>query len=161
MNQNAVELEGLVERLLAELIDRPDLFVVGIRAGGSRSTPAIQVVLDGDQGIDVEACSSVSRRLSARLDEEETLRNGYKLEVSSPGIDQPLRLQRQYPKNVGRQMKVVLRDGTILRGTLLSVEGDTIVLLPGKSGKKKAGTPEAITVHHADIEEARVEISFH
>jgi ribosome maturation factor RimP len=161
MNQSVKELEGLVERLLAELIDRPDLFVVGIRAGGSRSTPAIQVVLDGDRGIDVEACSSVSRRLSTRLDEEETLRDGYKLEVSSPGIDQPLRLQRQYPKNVGRQMKVTLQDGTILRGTLMSAEGDAIVLLPGKTGGKKKGTPEAITVLHTDIEDARVEISFH
>jgi ribosome maturation factor RimP len=161
MSANVKELQSVVEQILEKVLEREDLFVVGVRIGGAGKIPSILVYLDGDQGIDVEACSAVSHRLSAELDQMEALHDGYKLEVSSPGIDQPLRLLRQYPRNTGRRIRMTLRDGNVVKGVLTAVDGEVVRLdcMPKRGGKK--GVAEVLSVRFEDIERAVVEVSFH
>lgn len=104
----------------------------------------VTVYLDGDQGISIDTCAEVSRALSARLEEEEedAMNGKYVLEVSSPGLDQPLKLRRQYVKNVGRNIKVLLQDNQTTKGTLREVSEDAIALEPmAKGNKKKRNEP--------------------
>ena len=84
-------------------------FVVEVKI--SPDLKRIGVALDGDTGVDIDFCAAVSRELGNELETLEDL-GAYVLEVSSPGADAPMKLLRQFPKHVGRELKVVLNDGT-------------------------------------------------
>ena len=134
----------------------PGHFVVEVQVSGSAVQKKIKVVLDGDHGITIEDCARVSRELAPRLDTLEMIEN-YTLEVSTPGLDQPLKLKRQYKKNIGRLLKIVRKDKTIIKGTLNAVAEDALDLIEERSGNKEL----KITVIPFDhIDKALVQISF-
>lgn len=113
------------------------LFLVTVTVNPSPQGTKVIIHLDGDEGISIDTCAEVSRALSARLEEEDIFSGKYTLEVSSPGLDQPLKLHRQYVKNVGRNVKVLTQDNQTTKGTLLSVSDDAIEIEPAAKGKKK------------------------
>ena len=115
----------MVEEIIA---DDPSLFIVGVGLKGNQGNQRLSIWLDGDNGVTIEQCSRVSRMLSSQLEEEELIRSKYTLEVSSAGLDIPLQLVRQYDKNVGRNLKVTLKDGAKVQGQLKARDGETILL---------------------------------
>jgi ribosome maturation factor RimP len=126
----------------------------------------VLILLDKDEGITIEECASVSRRLAAVLEAEETIEGSYNLEVSSPGLDQPLKIPRQYKKNVGRDLKVTLTDGETITGKLTAAEEDYIVLLPPAPKKKKKLTEgevevdPSVRIELSTINKAIIQVSF-
>ncbi|MFT4738647.1 MAG: ribosome maturation factor RimP [Cyclobacteriaceae bacterium] len=138
-----------LEPLLAEY---PDLFLVELRITGDQRSQRVQIFVDGDEGVDIDACASISRRLGAQLEEHEIFEEKYILEVSSPGLDMPLVLMRQYEKNVGRNLKIKLADGSVLKGELVEVSGEQIKIIDNKE--------EAIDLAVTEIKEAKVIVSF-
>ena len=138
----------------------PAFFLVSISVS-SGSTQKIVVHLDGDQGVPIDTCAEVSRALSARLEEQETIEGPYTLEVSSPGLDQPLRMPRQYAKNIGRTVKVAWGEQQTTTGELLRIDEDKIVVKEKpkkKGGKKNSG--EEISIALNQITETKVIPSF-
>ena len=126
----------------------PAFFLVNVTVS-SGSTQKIVVHLDGDQGIPIDTCAEVSRALSAQLEEQEVVEGPYTLEVSSPGLDQPLQLPRQYVKNVGRTVKVTWGEQQTTTGELLRASDEQIVVQEKpkkKGGKKQAGEEVTITL---------------
>lgn len=109
-------IKSWVEELLAD-----ELFMVDVSLTGPRNQQKLKVLLDGDKGVTIDQCAEVSRKLAAKLEENEVFPGAYHLEVSSAGIDQPLKFKRQYYKNIGRQVKVLLNDGKEVKGSLESV----------------------------------------
>src|SRR5690606_26263026 len=104
-----MQVEQRVKELVEEKIgDRDDLFIVSIKM---QSNGVLAILLDGDQGISIDDCVQVSRHVGFHLEEENVIENAYRLEVSSPGIDSPLVLLRQYTKNIGRDVRLKLEDG--------------------------------------------------
>lgn len=85
----------------------------------------IKVVIDGDNGVSINDCISVSRAIEHNLDREE---EDFSLEVTSYGISLPLRVPRQYVKNIGRILKVELTDGTKLEGEVLNATDQEVVM---------------------------------
>lgn len=128
---------------VSDILEEKDdsLFLVDVTVNPAPKGAKVIVHLDGDQGISIDTCAEVSRALSSRLEEEDVMSAKYVLEVSSPGLDQPLKLHRQYVKNVGRNVKVLLQDNQTAKGTLLSVSDDAIELEPAAKGKKKKKEP--------------------
>ena len=127
-------IEGLVQALLA---GEPDYFLVDIRI---KPTNNVKVYIDGDQGISIEKCVQFNRALYKKLEEVVLFPDGdFSLEVSSPGLDEPLKLLRQYQKNIGRQVELVLQDGSKIEGRLLEVSEDGIIVeeTRGKNKKKE------------------------
>src|SRR5690606_4151329 len=120
-------LKEEIERLLPAFLEENDLYVVDISIKPSKVMQKIVILLDKDEGITIDECASVSRRLAAALEAEEIIEGSYNLEVSSPGLDQPLRLPRQYKKNLGRELKVTLNGGEVITGKLTVAEEDHIV----------------------------------
>ncbi|WP_246269372.1 ribosome maturation factor RimP [Chitinophaga oryzae] len=123
-------------RELAEglLVNNPDDFLVEIRI---KPTNNIKLFIDGDKGIPVDKLVSFNRKLYALLETSELFPdNDFSLEVSSPGLDEPLKLHRQYLKNIGRKVEVTLLDGAVKEGTLLTVTDDSITI-EETIGKKK------------------------
>ncbi len=120
----------------------------------------VTVILDGDQGITIDNCSLLSRALSEDLDNVDLIKDNYTLEVGTPGLDQPLKLKRQYAKNTGRQLKVHRKDKTIVQGLLKETDNDKIILETELivKGKKKELTQTEILF--SEIEKAIVMVSF-
>ncbi len=128
------------------------LFVVGIDVKGSEGgMGSLKVFLDGEEGVSIDQCASVSRKLSPWLEERDLFKGRYRLEVSSPGADQPLVDKRQYPKHSGRKLSLMLSEGKELKGVLVEVLEDGIVL--NSQGQKRE-------LRFDEIEKAKVLISF-
>lgn len=124
-------VENMVKALLA---DDPAYFLVEIRI---KPTNNIKLFLDGDQGITVEKCIAINRALYKQLEGSGLFPNDdFSLEVSSPGLDEPLKLFRQYKKNLGRPVEVLLKDGVKVEGVMTGVE-DTAIVVEETRGKNK------------------------
>jgi ribosome maturation factor RimP len=153
MDLNA-EIRQLVEPTLA-----PDQFVVDIVVSAKKNPGKVLVLLDGDQGINIDVCAEVSRHLSKELDERNLMGENYLLEVSTPGVDQPLKLKRQYRKHIGRNLKVKLQDGSQLEAKLAEVNEEEIVLNQ-EVGLKKQKEVKTINVPFASVDKTFVLVSF-
>ena len=132
--QQVQAISGMLEELLA---DQPSYFVVEVKI---KPTNNVKIFLDGDQGITIEKCISINRALYKLIEAAAFYPEGeFSLEVSSPGLDEPLKLHRQYEKNVNRPVEVLLNDGVKIEGKLLSVSPTGIELeeTRGKNKKKE------------------------
>jgi len=120
----------------------------------------IKVFLDADDGITVERCTSVHKALYKYIEETGLFPDGnFSLEVSSPGVDEPLKLHRQYTKNIGRKVEVLLKDGSKTEGTLLSAEDDAITI-EEKAGKGHKTIIKSTTILFNQIKHTTVLITF-
>ena len=155
-----MDIEKRVTQLVEEKISaegRTDLFLVSVKM---HSNGKLVILVDGDKGIGIADCAAISRHVGFHLEEENVIENAYNLEVSSPGIDAPLALPRQYTKNVGRQVGIKMTDGSKKEGKLTGITEDVVVIEETKKEKgKKAETIES-TVPLAEITETKVLISF-
>ena len=123
VNETIKTVEGMLQALLA---DEPGYFLVEVRI---KPTNNLKVFIDGDQGISIEKCVRYNRALYKKLEEAALFPNGdFSLEVSSPGLDEPLKMLRQYKKNIGRQVELVLQDGSKVEGRLMEVSEDGIIV---------------------------------
>jgi len=148
-------LKEAVVKFLDEIISPSDYYLVDVVVSDSKIRKKITVFIDSDEGISIDECGEVSRKLGIEL--EEIIDIAFVLEVSSPGADSPLKFERQYVKNIGRTLKIILEDLSEVKGTLTQVSDGKINIEPEAKKKIK---PEAITLMIENIKEARVVISF-
>ena len=147
-------------RLVEENLEDSSLFLVAVKLSESGDHRKIKVILDGDNGVTIDQCAALSRKISLILDEDETFSNPFVLEVTSPGIDHPLELFRQYEKNVGRNVRVVLKDKTEKKGKLTSVNKEFIEVQPIDKSKKKVKNNELVEIPFSQIVRTNIQISF-
>ncbi|RQP17590.1 ribosome assembly cofactor RimP [Parapedobacter defluvii] len=141
----------------AKIADREDLFLVGVKMHpGGR----LEVLVDGDEGIGIQECAEISRYVGFQLEEEDAIDHAYRLEVSSPGVETPLASIRQYKKNTGRNVQVVLNDGTIKEGALLEVTDEHITIREKIKEKGKKAVEHQSTIPFGSIKTTKVLISF-
>lgn len=146
------EIRGIVEGL----IDK-DKFLVDIVLKGPVGAQKLLVLVDSDEGMTIDDCARISRDLSANLDDRSLFDTKYTLEVSSPGLDHPLKLKRQYFKNIGRQMKIFRTNNTQVEGFLRNADDEKIELeLKGEKGKDK----RMVEIPFLEINKAMVIVSF-
>ena len=132
-------------------------FVVNVSLKGNRGRQLLEVLVDGDEGIDIGTCSRLSRELSEWLDRTDLIKGHYVLEVGSPGVDFPLSSERQYKRNIGRKLKVVLNDNSVISGRLEKVELDGIELFVKEKGKKAGG--KSLNIGFEEIRKSTVIVS--
>lgn len=149
---------AVIEKIIGEVLEpTPAFFLVQVKI---KPTNNVKVFLDGDSGITIEQCIKVNRKLYAALEEMQMYPDGdFSLEVSSPGVGEPLLLKRQYVKNVGRLLEVKLQDESILLGTLKATT-DSGIVLETTSGKGKKAISTEHTLLFTIIKEASVQIKF-
>lgn len=143
--------------VLAILEDDPSHFLVEIRI---KPTNNVKVFLDGDNGITIEKCIAINRALYKQLEGSGIFPNDdFSLEVSSPGLDEPLKSDRQYRKNVGRKVEVLLKDGVKLEGKLLEVREGSILVeeIKGKNKKQEIINHEILM---DNIKSTKIQIVF-
>ena len=147
-------LEGMVNELLAE---QPAHFLVEIRI---KPTNNIKVFIDGDEGIVLSELITYNRKLYKQLEEGTMYPDGnFSLEVSSPGLDEPLKLFRQYRKNTGRFVEIHLLDGSKKEGKLLEATEDGVVI-ETESGKGKKKEVKQETVLFDQVKQTKIQIKF-
>lgn len=132
-----------------------DVILKGVNGGKTK----ILVLLDGDEGVNIDDCARLSRQVASRIEAEELIEHAFILEVSSPGVDHPLQMERQYIKNVGRNLKLTLQEGEIIQGELMAVEENSIQLNKETKNKKKVSY-QPVSVTFDEIEKANVLVSF-
>ena len=148
-----------VKQLLEEgLSEHPTLFLIDFSISADYK---ITVIIDGDNGVILQDCIDVSRSIENNLDREE---QDYSLEVASAGATSPLKLSRQYKKNIGRTLEVTLENETI-EATVVDADEDKIFLEwkarePKKIGKGKETVQKSVQIPYESIKKAQVVISF-
>lgn len=156
-------IEEIVEEELQEEFFLVDVIITGSRKSNVTQTAnaKILVLIDGDNGITIDTCAEISRKLGETIETENLFESAYLLEVSSPGLDYPLKLKRQYEKNKGRKVKVLANDDQLREGELLEVTDDKILIREEtrEKGKKKIELKE-VEISFSDIKKTNVVISF-
>lgn len=149
------KVNALVEEALSE---RPSVFLIDLTI-----TDAFKIIvsLDGDNGVALQDCIDISRAIESNLDREE---QDFSLEVASVGVGSPLKLIRQYKKNVGRTL--IVKTGTEIIEAELVEANDVFIILswkerePKKVGKGKETVQKELQLPYADIKEAIVTVTF-
>ncbi len=148
-------VELVKQILLTKLYD--DIFLVDMKV---KPINNFKIYLDADSGLGIEKCIKINRALYKQLEEMAIYPEGdFSLEVSSPGIDEPLKMLRQYIKNIGRLVEVILNDDTVQEGTLLeATEQDVVIEQTEGKGKKAEVVKRSIAF--ADIKQTKIQIKF-
>lgn len=153
-----MDLERLIVQLVEQFIDNEQIFLVDVFVKGNSGNQKIQVFIDGDQYVDIDECSKISRKLTSELEEKDIIEGRYVVEVSSPGADRPLKMFRQYKKHVGRELEVLTKEKQKYQGTLL-MAGDEDIELSIKSRKvKHAINSETLRLSFEEIDNSKVVI---
>jgi len=150
--------EKVLELINTGLQEKPDLFLVDFSITDANK---IIITLDGDKGVILQDCIDISRAVEHNLDREE---QDFSLEVASVGVGTPLKMVRQYIKNIGRMLIVKLATQTI-EATLTAANDEFITLSwqarePKKIGKGKETVSKTQEIAYADIKEAVVTVIF-
>lgn len=154
-----MELKEQLKQLVESNLPSPEHFLVDIVIKGNDQQQKVIVLLDGDQGVNIDDCARLSRALSAVLEENDPFPGKYTLEVSSAGLDHPLSLKRQYFSRVGKILDLRLANGEEVSGKLITVAEDEIIIDKITKVKKREIT-EVTKVPLTDIEKAMVRVSF-
>lgn len=156
--KNMTFKEKVSELINAGLEEKPDVFLIDLTI-----TDALKIIvtLDGDNGVTLQDCIDINRAIENNLDREEV---DFSLEVASGGVSAPLRLVRQYKKNIGRTLQVKTASDTIT-AELVDANDDFITLTwtarePKEIGKGKVTVEKRLELPYADIKEAIVTITF-
>ena len=156
-----MNLQERLKELAESFLKNDRFFIVDVIAKESSGKQKVLILLDGDEGVNIDDCAELSRAMARHLEENELIENAYILEVSSPGLDHPLKLERQFMKNVGRKFRVHMKDGSSLEGKLDSVSDGKLQLTKEEAKKKKKDhEPTSVEVAMNDIEKANVLVSF-
>jgi len=153
-----MSMEDQIEQRVNRLIGtEPDIFLVEVRI---KPTNNVKVFLDADNGISIDRLVQFNRRFYKELEEDQVFpNNDFSLEISSPGLDEPLKLNRQYKKNIGRYVEVVQNDGVKTEGKLISAEEDQVIVEEEKGkGKKKEIVLHSIPF--TNIKTTKIQIKF-
>lgn len=155
-----MSLKQQITEILEPILQTSKYYLVNLEVSNSKIRSKVVVLLDSDDGILIDECAEISRKLDEKIEETALMPYAYTLEVSSPGIEFPLVFPRQYHKNIGRSFKVIKNDGVEKRGKLTSVSDTHIVL--EQEGKRKKNDTDATeyTIAFEEIAKAQVQITF-
>ena len=155
-----MEFRKNIETLLNDFLQtREDLFLIDLKFSAGDD---ITVILDGDNGVTVQDCLDASRAIEFNMDREE---HDFSLQVMSAGLSEPLSIPRQYEKNIGREIEVLLNDSSKIEGELAKVDEEKITLVlryrkPKEVGKGKVDVEEEKEISYSEIKKALVVLKF-
>lgn len=143
-----------IVRISNEIAEKLNFFVIDINFRGDKRKKIIEVFIDAEKTIDADNLAEISREINSVIEEQDIIQQAYRLDVSTPGVDRPLKFLKQFPKHINRNFEVTYKAGDEARtitGKLLSVEREELTFL---SDKKE------ILIEFKNITTAKVIISF-
>ena len=159
----ATDLHAKITSLVTDTFEDESLFIVDINVSGSEEgMKKILILVDSDSSIRIDQCASISRQVSNQIEELDLISTAFIIEVSSPGLDRPITLLRQYQKNVGEKVEITLNDGKVKVGKIESINPDVLQLaeeVPNKANKKKIDIV-SVQIPFEDIKKTIKVVSF-
>ena len=151
--------KDFISTIITEHLSNGPVFLTGLKIGSDNQ---ITVFLDGDNGVKISDCVSVSRYLEKTLNEKGL---DFSLDVSSHGASTPLIMPRQYKKHIGRDFEIKLENGTKMEGTLVGFDGNEIVLENSfrenkPVGKGKITVTKQQKINYNQIKESKIKLKF-
>jgi ribosome maturation factor RimP len=148
----------VIEQKVKTLISPdPESFLVDVKISPGNN---VKVFIDADHGVSIEKLTQYNRRLYKQIEESGLFPNDdFSLEISSPGLDEPLKLHRQYVKNIGRNVEVILKEGIKKEGKLMSATNNEIVIEEEKQNKKNKEIVQH-TISYNEIKTTKIQIKF-
>ncbi|MBU2493866.1 MAG: hypothetical protein KJ571_14655 [Bacteroidetes bacterium] len=144
----------ILQEKIAQTVQKYGCLLVDSVFRGSHSIPVLEIYIDNEQGVTIELCSEISREINEIIESAELLPANFRLDVSSPGVDRPLKFLIQYKKHLNRNFEVVYLIGEekqIFNGKLKSINGEKLIFESPKS---------EIEIDFNSIQTAKVLISF-
>ena len=143
-----------IVRISNEIAEKLNFFVIDINFRGDNRKKIIEVYVDAEKNIDADNLAEISREINSVIEEQDLIQQAYRLDVSTPGVDRPLKFLKQFPKHINRNFEVTYKAGDetkTITGKLLFVEREELIFL---SDKKE------ILIEFNNITTAKVIISF-
>jgi ribosome maturation factor RimP len=153
-----MEIIEEIRRIIASKLTDPSQFLVEIIVKGFKGPQKVLVIIDGDKGVTIDDCANLSRELSKAFDDIRLFEERYTLEVSTPGLDQPLKLKRQYIKNIGRRIRVHTQQHSV-EGKLVEVS-DEKIKIEQELGEGKQKEIRMTDISFSEIDKTFVLVSF-
>jgi ribosome maturation factor RimP len=151
------QIQALEQKVETLINPEPGFFLVEVRIAPTNN---VKVFVDADQGISIDKLVQLNRKLYRDIEENNFFGNAdFSLEVSSPGLDEPLKIHRQYLKNIGREVEVLLDEGVKKEGKLLTVTEQEIILEEEKGKNKKKEIVQHI-IPFNQIKTTKIQIKF-
>jgi len=151
------QIEAIEQKVRTLISADPESFLVEVKI---RPGNNIKVFIDADKGVSIDKLAQYNRSLYKQIEESDLFPNGdFSLEISSPGLDEPLKLHRQYIKNIGRYIDVLLKSGIKIEGKLTGVNENEIVVEEERVNKKQR-TMVQHTILYDDIKTTKIQIKF-
>jgi len=137
-----------------EIAEKLGFFVVEISFRGDQRKRIIEVFIDGEKNVSADNLVEISREINSAIEIQNLIKESYRLDVSTPGVDRPLKYSKQFPKHINRNFEITYNTGNEIKtitGKLLSIESDELTFLSGKN---------QIIIEFKNITKAKVLISF-
>lgn len=142
----------LLEPIVAAVVQQERLDLEDLKLAQAGRRRLVKVIVDADDGVDLDRCAEVSRLISQRLDESDVMgAAAYTLEVSSPGVSRPLTLPRHWRRATGRLVRAALADGGEVTGRVTAA---------GEAASTLDVDGTARELAYADVLKARVQVEF-
>ena len=143
-----------IKEIVSKTVEDAGYFLIDTVIRGDKNSVVIEVFIDNEEGITTTDCSGVTKEISSLIDSGNLINVNYRLDVSSPGVDRPLKFLPQYKKHLNRKFEIKFMEGQIekkITGKLESISGDVLTFSDKKS---------EYSIPFPNIIEAQVLISF-
>ena len=155
------DLNQKINVWIDDFVGKGPIFLVDLQVTQGARRTLISILLDTEEGVTIEECALLSRKLGHHIEENEWIEEAYNLEVSSPGLDYPLTHGWQFKKNVGRQIKVWLVGEDPVLGVLKDYTNEAVEVLIEKMVKhKKVVAKESTWIQLAAVDKIKVQVTF-
>lgn len=150
------QLKEIIEKEVKAYFENTNLFLVDIKV---LSNGKIEIFADGANNITIDECAQISRHIHHFLEENNLMTDNLSLDVSSPGMDEPLKVAQQFQKQLNKQVDVVLRNGMKITGELLTAN-DKNILVKEIIKIKKTETTEEHLLEFDEIKSVKKHFNF-
>ena len=151
------QIQAIEQKVMALIDPDPENFLVEVKI---RPGNNVKIFVDADRGMSIDKLAHYNRSLYRQIEESGLFpNNDFSLEISSPVLDEPLKLRRQYLKNIGRYVEVVLKSGLKTEGKLLSATDEEVVI-EEETGTKKKKEIIQHSLSYDDIKTTKIQIKW-
>jgi len=123
------ELKENILKLSAEIVQKLDFFLVDFNIRGDQRKRIIEVYVDGEKNVSADDLAEISREINSAIEKQNLIDKSYRLDVSTPGVDRPLKFLQQFPKHVNRNFEIIIKnkdEEQKFTGKLLAINGEDL-----------------------------------
>lgn len=146
-------IEKNILNTINDISEKNNLFLLEVLFRGTERNRVIEIFIDGEEDLSADDCAKISREINQDIEKKELLTSAYRLDVSSPGVDRPLKYLKQYKKHINRKFEVSYKSGENkkrITGKLVKIEDDHLYFF----------TNQEQAIKFEDIITAKVIVSF-